>query len=170
MTADDALLPRCFRAASALLPRERVMTWQDERMTLAPRHRCHTKSPANLKHPFIADEEIEAPERPVVLLDSTTALKTPDVAAKTMALGVLPHSTTTMKTPDVVAEMTMLSVLDAALLRRRQFCERWGWGWGRNLPEPYCILGGISADRPTGLNHTGKAIVRSYNPVYFVHS
>ena len=104
MTADDALLPRCFRAASALLPRERVMTWQDKRMTLTPRHRRHTKSSSNSKRPFIADEEIEAPERPVVLLDSTTALKTPDEAANTMALGVPPHSTTTMKTPDVAAE------------------------------------------------------------------
>ena len=93
MTADGALLQRCFRAASALLPRERVMTWQDERMTLAPRHRRHTKPPANLKHPFIADEEIEDLEESVVLLDSTTSLKTPDVAAETMTL-----------TPDVVAE------------------------------------------------------------------
>ena len=76
-------------------------------MTLAPRHRCHTKSPANLKHPFIADEEIEDLEESVVLLDSTTSLKTPDVAAKTMALGVPPHSTTTSETPDVVAEMMM---------------------------------------------------------------
>ena len=117
-------------------------------MTLTPRHRRHTKSSANSKRPFIADEEIEAPERPVVLLDLTTALKTPDVAAKTM----------------------MLSVPDAALLRRHQFCERWGWGWGRNLPEPYCVLGGIFADRPTGLNHTGKANIISYNPIYFVHT
>ena len=78
MTADDALLPRCFRAASALLPRERVMTWQDKRMTLTPRHRRHTKSSANSKRPFIADEEI-------VLLDSTTMLETPDVAAEMTA-------------------------------------------------------------------------------------
>ena len=103
MTADDALLPRCFRAASALLPRERVMTWQDKRMTLTPRHRRHTKSSANSKRPFIADEEI-------VLLDSTTMLETPDVAAKTTMLDDLLHSTTTnttaTKTPDVVAEMT----------------------------------------------------------------
>ena len=75
--------------------RERVMTWRDERMTLAPRQRRHTKTPTNSKLPSIADVEIEAPERPVVLLDSTTALKTPDEVAKTMALGVLPHSTTT---------------------------------------------------------------------------
>ena len=76
-------------------------------MTLAPRQRRHTKTPTNSKLPSIADVEIEAPERPVVLLDSTTALKTPDVAAKTMALGVLSHSTTTSETPDVVAEMMM---------------------------------------------------------------
>ena len=93
MTADDALLPCCFRATSALLPRERVMTWQDERMTLAPRHRRHTKSPANSKHPFIADEEMEDFEESVVLPDSTTSLKT-----------LLPHSTTTLETPDVAAE------------------------------------------------------------------
>ena len=103
MTADDALLPRCFRAASALLPRERVMTWQDKRMTLMPRHRRRTKSSANLKRPFIADEEI-------ILLDSTTMLETPDVAAEMTMLDDLLHSTTTdttaTKTPDVAAEMT----------------------------------------------------------------
>ena len=75
-------------------------------MTLAPRQRRHTKTPANSKLPSIADEEIEDLEESVVLLDSTTPLKTSDVAAKTMALGVPPHSTTTMKTPDVAAEMT----------------------------------------------------------------
>ena len=123
------------------------MTWQDERKTLAPRHRRHTQSPANPKHPFIADEEIEDCERLVVLLDPTTTLRTPDVAVKTM----------------------MLSVLDEVLLRRRQFCQRWGGGWGRDLPETYCILGGIFANRPAGLNHTGKAKNISYNPVNFVH-
>ena len=72
-------------------------------MTLTPRHRRHTKSSANSKRPFIADEEI-------VLLDSTTMLETPDVAAKTTMLDDLLHSTTTnttaTKTPDVAAEMT----------------------------------------------------------------
>ena len=79
------------------------MTWQDKRMTLTPRHRRHTKSSSNSKRPFIADEEI-------VLLDSTTMLETPDVAAKTTMLDDLLHSTTTnttaTKTPDVAAEMT----------------------------------------------------------------
>ena len=78
-------------------------------MTLAQRHRCHTKSPANLKHPFIADEEIDDLEESVVLLDSTTSLKTPDAAAKTMALGVPPQLTTTLETPDVAAETTTLT-------------------------------------------------------------
>ena len=117
-------------------------------MTLAPRQRRHTKTPANSKLPSIADEEIEDLEESVVLLDSTTMLET----------------------PDVVAEMTLLNILDEVLLRRRQFCQRWGGGWGRDLPETYCILGGIFANRPTGLNHTGKANNISYHPVYFVHS
>ena len=86
------------------------MTWQDEKMTLAPRQRRHTKTPANSKLPSIADEEIEDLEESVVLLDLTTMLETPDVAAKTTMLDDLLHSTTTnttaTKTPDVVAEMT----------------------------------------------------------------
>ena len=62
-------------------------------MTLAPRQRRHTKTPANSKLPSIADEEIEDLEESVVLLDSTTSLKM-----------LLPHSTTTLETPDVAAE------------------------------------------------------------------
>ena len=141
MAADDVLLPR-----QSLY--EGVVTWQDERMTLTPRQRRHTKSSANSKHPIVVDEEVEAFEWPIVLLDSTT----------------------TLKTPDVVAKMTALDILDEVSLRRSQLCQRWGGGWGRDLPETYCILGGIFANRPTGLNHTGKAKNISYNPVNFVHS
>ena len=79
-------------------------------MTLAPRQRRHTKTPANSKLPSIADEEIEDLEESVVLLNLTTMLETPDVAAKTTMLDDLLHSTTTnttaTKTPDVAAEMT----------------------------------------------------------------
>ena len=78
-------------------------------MTLAPRQRRHTKTPANSKLPSIADEEIEDLEESVVLLDSPTSLKTPDAAAKTMALGVPPQLITTLETPDVAAETMTLT-------------------------------------------------------------